>query len=157
VQLSGGEAEKRGLMAELAAAGYGVVDMSDNELAKLHIRYMVGGRASAVADELLYRFQFPERPGAFLDFLSRMAGTWDVSLFHYRNHGADYGRVLAGIRVPPADYPAFQRFLEELDYPSWAETDNPAYGLFLAGPDASGAARPDSLPRRVPSRAESPA
>jgi threonine dehydratase len=157
VQLQGSEGEKRGLMAELTAAGYGVVDMSDNELAKLHIRYMVGGRASAVTDELLYRFQFPERPGAFLDFLSRMAGTWDVSLFHYRNHGADYGRVLAGIRVPPGDTPAFQRFLEDLDYPSWAETDNPAYALFLAGPDAPEAVRPEPLPRQVPSRAESPA
>ena len=138
VQLTRGVAEKQVLMNELVAAGYPVIDLSDNELAKLHIRYMVGGRAAAISDELLYRFQFPERPGALLDFLSRMAGTWDITLFHYRNHGADYGRVLAGIRVPPADYPAFERFLEDLDYPCWAETDNPAYALFLSGLEPRG-------------------
>ena len=154
VQLTRGVAEKQALMNELVAAGYPVIDLSDNELAKLHIRYMVGGRAAAISDELLYRFQFPERPGALLDFLTRMAGTWDISLFHYRNHGADYGRVLAGIRVPPADYPAFERFLEELDYPCWAETDNPAYALFLSGLEPRAGA---PVPRHSVSRAESPA
>lgn len=131
VQLSRGEAEKRELMQTLRAGSYVVVDLSDNELAKLHIRYMVGGHAPSLSDELLYRFQFPERPGALLDFLNRMAGTWDITLFHYRNHGADYGRVLAGIRVPPQDFPAFETFLDGLDYPCWAETDNPAYAMFL--------------------------
>jgi threonine dehydratase len=160
VQLSRGQTEKQALMRELTAADYGVVDMSDNELAKLHVRYMVGGRATALDNELLYRFQFPERPGALLDFLTRMAGTWDISLFHYRNHGADYGRVLAGIRVPPDDYPAFESFLEELGYPCWAETDNPAYQMFLASMKASRKdieARKASLPRTVLSNAESPA
>ncbi|MDX7949687.1 threonine ammonia-lyase, biosynthetic [Lichenihabitans sp. Uapishka_5] len=154
VQLTRGVAEKQALLAELSQAGYPVVDMTDNELAKLHIRYMVGGRAGAIPDELLYRFQFPERPGALLDFLSRMAGTWDISLFHYRNHGADYGRVLAGIRVPPADYPLFERFLEDLDYPCWSETENPAYGMFLAGTEA----QPNGPgPSHPSSKAESPA
>ncbi|MCW6506469.1 threonine ammonia-lyase, biosynthetic [Lichenifustis flavocetrariae] len=159
VQLSRGLAEKQMLMGELAAGGYGVIDMSDNELAKLHVRYMVGGRTQAVADELLYRFQFPERPGAFLDFLSRMAGTWDISLFHYRNHGADYGRALAGIRVPASDYPAFEAFLKDLDYPCWSETDNPAYAMFLAEPKGSSTApnRGESLQKGFPSTAEAPA
>jgi threonine dehydratase len=156
VQLTRGVPEKQELMRELADAGYDVVDMSDNELAKLHVRYMVGGRAQAIADELLYRFQFPERPGALLEFLSRMAGTWDISLFHYRNHGADYGRVLAGIRVPQTDYPAFEQFLKDLDYPCWPETDNPAYAMFLAGLEpASPKQKPP--PRHDTSKAEVPA
>ena len=100
-------------------------------MAKLHVRYMVGGRVPGLQDELLYRFQFPERPGALLKFLKGMAHGWNISLFHYRNHGADYGRVLAGIQVPAADRARFQRCLDELGYPYWAETDNPAYRLFL--------------------------
>jgi len=104
--------------------------MSDNEVAKLHVRYMVGGRAG-VANERLLRFEFPERPGALLRFLNRMGRQWNISLFHYRNHGADYGRVLAGIQVPPEDEAAFQEYLAQLGYECAEETGNPAYGLFL--------------------------
>jgi threonine dehydratase len=110
-----------------------VLDLSDNEMAKVHVRYMVGGRVPGLSDELIYRFQFPERPGALLKFLNGMAQDWNIALFHYRNHGADYGRVLAGIQVPPADLPRFRRFLDDLGYPYWEETDNPAYRSFLDG------------------------
>jgi threonine dehydratase len=92
---------------------------------------MVGGRVSGLADELIYRFQFPERPGALLKFLDRLATEWNISLFHYRNHGAAFGRVLCGLQVPASDEADFQRFLNELGYPSNEETDNPAYHLFL--------------------------
>ena len=139
VRLSGGEEEKIALIGSLGAEGYPVLDMSDNEMAKLHVRYMVGGRAPDRADELIYRFQFPERPGALLKFLSGMAQGWNISLFHYRNHGADYGRVLAGIQVPGHERARFGRFLIELGYPCWDETDNPAYGLFLEGGGLAGA------------------
>jgi threonine dehydratase len=131
VQLAHGEEEKRQIIELLRGHGYPVLDMSDNEMAKLHVRYMVGGRVPGLQDELLYRFQFPERPGALLKFLNGMAHGWNISLFHYRNHGADYGRVLAGIQVPKADRGRFERCLDELGYPYWAETDNPAYRLFL--------------------------
>jgi len=105
--------------------------MTDNEMAKLHVRYMVGGRAPGIDDEVLYRFEFPERPGALLRFLTRMGARWNISLFHYRNHGSDYGRVLVGIQVPPADRRRFQAFLDGLGYPYQEETGNPAYRLFL--------------------------
>ena len=131
VQMQDGEAAKDALVETLRGKGYPVLDMTDNEMAKLHIRYMVGGRASGVDNERLLRFVFPERPGALLRFLKRMGRHWNISLFHYRNHGAAYGRVLAGIQVPPEDEAAFQEFLEQLGYPSYEETDNPAYGLFL--------------------------
>ena len=131
VQMQDGEAAKDALVETLRGKGYPVLDMTDNEMAKLHIRYMVGGRASGVDNERLLRFVFPERPGALLRFLKRMGRHWNISLFHYRNHGAAYGRVLAGIQVPPEDEETFQQFLEQLGYPSYEETDNPAYGLFL--------------------------
>jgi threonine dehydratase len=105
--------------------------MTDNELAKLHVRYMVGGRAAHLCDELIYRFQFPERPGALLNFLEGLKEDWNISLFHYRNHGADYGRVLAGVQVPAATRDLFRRFLDDLGYDYWDETENPAYRLFL--------------------------
>lgn len=105
--------------------------MSDNELAKVHVRYMVGGRVAELHDEVVYRFQFPERPGALLKFLDGLRSDWNISMFHYRNHGADYGRILAGIQVPPADRPAFLKVLDGLGYPYWDETENPAYQLFL--------------------------
>ncbi len=108
-----------------------VVDMSDNELAKMHVRYMVGGHAPRAADEVLYRFEFPERSGALLHFLSRMGDRWNISLFHYRNHGAAYGRVLMGIQVPPAERAEFSAFLGALDLDYTEETDNPAYRMFL--------------------------
>ena len=118
---------------------------------------MVGGHASGLRDERLYRFQFPERPGALLDFLDRMAGTWDITLFHYRNHGADYGRVLAGIRVPAQDDVAFERFLDELGYPCWSESDNPAYAMFLGTSTSDEPEVQIARPRRHTSTAEAPA
>ena len=133
VKLRGGQAEKLEIIGFLREKGHSVVDMSENELAKLHVRYMVGGRAGLLEDEVIYRFQFPERPGALLAFLEGLRPAWNISLFHYRNHGADYGRVLAGIQVPPDDRGAFQAYLAELGYPWWEETDNPAYRIFLDG------------------------
>jgi threonine dehydratase len=140
VGLSEGETEKRQIIDALTARGYPVLDVSDNELAKDHVRYMVGGRVPGLKDELIYRFQFPERPGALLKFLTSLGQDWNISLFHYRNHGADYGRVLAGIQVPASGHARFQRSLDELGYPYWDETLNPAYRLYLggnAGADAS--------------------
>lgn len=133
IKLSRGEAERRQIIEQLEQHGHAVVDMTDNELAKLHVRYMVGGRVSELHDELLYRFQFPERPGALLQFLEGLKEDWNISLFHYRNHGADYGRVLAGIQVPPASRDQFRQFLDDLGYDHWNETSNPAYQLFLQG------------------------
>jgi threonine dehydratase len=133
VQLTDGEREKQRIIEDLRGMGYPVLDMSDNEMAKVHVRYMVGGRASGLQDELIYRFQFPERPGALLKFLNSLGHDWNISLFHYRNHGADYGRVLAGIQVPQGDRAQFQRSLDELGYPYWDETQNPAYKLYLDG------------------------
>ncbi len=133
VQLTEGEEEKIRIIATLREQGYPVVDMSDNEMAKLHVRYMVGGHASGLRDELLYRFEFPERPGALLKFLNGMAHGWNISLFHYRNHGSDYGRVLVGIQVPEAERPRFDQFIHDLGYPCHEESDNPAYRLFLDG------------------------
>ena len=106
-------------------------DLSENEMAKLHIRHLVGGHAPEVHDEILYRFEFPERPGALMKFLNSMSGEWNISLFHYRNHGADYGRVLVGMQVPAADKTAFRQFLTNLGYDYAEETDNVAYRLFL--------------------------
>jgi len=131
VQTPDGDEERDALIEHLRGRGYAVQDMTDNEMAKMHVRYMVGGHAAGVENEILYRFEFPERPGALLRFLTKMARGWNISLFHYRNHGAAYGRVLVGIQVPPADHSRFRIFLDELRYPCWEETDNPAYGLFL--------------------------
>ncbi len=133
VQLTEGEEEKNRLIDALREHGYPVLDMSDNEMAKLHVRYMVGGHAPGIRDEILYRFQFPERPGALLKFLNGMAHGWNISLFHYRNHGSDYGRVLVGIQVPEAERPRFVRYIRELGYPWRDETQNPAYRMFLDG------------------------
>ena len=129
--LSRGEGERRALLQEIAAAGYPVTDMSGDEMAKLHVRYMVGGRAAGLEHELLYRFEFPERPGALLRFLRAVGSRWNISLFHYRNHGSDHGRVLAGIQVPDAARQEFLRHLDELHYPYVEETANPAYQMFL--------------------------
>jgi threonine dehydratase len=131
VELRQGIEEKEYLIAQLRRKGYSVIDLSDNEMAKLHVRYMVGGRANGAQDEILYRFEFPERPGALLEFLSCIGRRWNISLFHYRNHGAAYGRVLAGIQVPERDRPRLNRFLDNLGYDYWEETENPAYDLFL--------------------------
>ena len=131
VQLAGSDDAKDDLLIRLKDKGYPVIDMTDNEMAKLHIRHMVGGHAG-VEHELLYRFEFPERPGALLEFLTKMGQGWNISLFHYRNHGAAYGRVLVGMQVPSGGKEEFQAFLDELGYSYQEETDNPAYQLFLA-------------------------
>ncbi len=133
INLSGGKREKQELIGSLREGGYRVLDMSDNEMAKVHVRYMVGGRSTGLAHERLFRFQFPERPGALVKFLDALAPDFDITLFHYRNHGADYGRVLAGIAVPPVDQARFEAAIEALGYPATDETDNPAYRLFLDG------------------------
>ncbi len=131
--LTQGRAERDGLLRSIAAAGFAVRDMTDNEMAKLHVRYMVGGQARDLADERLYRFEFPERPGALLKFLQAIGTAWNVSLFHYRNHGSDHGRVLAGIQVPLETRTDFLLHLNELHYAYTEETDNPAYKIFLGG------------------------
>ncbi len=132
LELTGGRAEQERLVADLRGRGYPVEDLTDNEMAKLHIRHMVGGRAGGLPDERLLRFEFPERPGALADFLDAVGPDWNISLFHYRNHGSDYGRILTGIQVPTADSAEFERHLTKLGYPHWDESDNPAYALFLA-------------------------
>jgi threonine dehydratase len=133
--LAGGHDERVAVIAQLRAAGYAVTDMSGNEIAKLHIRYMIGGHARPDAehghDELLYRFEFPERPGALLQFLQSIGTAWNISLFHYRNHGSDHGRVLAGIEVPQAERAEFLHHLNALHYPYTDETANAAYRMFL--------------------------
>jgi threonine dehydratase len=131
VNVSGGRPEHANILQSLRDAGYPVVDMTDNEMAKLHVRYMIGGQSGGLADELLYRFEFPERPGALLRFLEAVGPRWNISLFHYRNHGADTGRVLAGIQVPPAERADLRLHLDELHYPYVDETANPAYRIFL--------------------------
>lgn len=124
--------ETQKLISELKQSGLATEDLSGNEMAKLHIRHLVGGRAREVNNEILYRFEFPDRPGALMNFLNSMSHNWNISLFHYRNHGADYGRVLIGIQVPPAEKSDFNAFLYQLGYRYWDETKNPAYKLFLA-------------------------
>ncbi len=119
------------LIETLHQHDYPVVDMTDNEMAKLHIRHMVGGHATDVVDERLFRFEFPERPGALLNFLNRLGGRWNITLFHYRNHGAAYGRVLTGIQVAKSERAKLHQELTAIGYPYWDESDNPAYRLFL--------------------------
>ncbi|WP_439887114.1 threonine ammonia-lyase, biosynthetic [Pseudomonas sp. MBLB4123] len=119
------------LVASLREQGFPVVDLTDNELAKLHIRHMVGGHAARVSDEVVLRFEFPERPGALFNFLQRLGGRWNISMFHYRNHGAADGRVVAGLQVPQAERHLVPAALDEIGYPYWDESDNPAYKLFL--------------------------
>ena len=126
-----GRDESEKLVALLKKHGMGAVDLSDNETAKLHVRHLVGGRAPGNAAEMLYRFEFPERPGALMHFLDSMGTGWNITLFHYRNHGADVGRVLIGLQVPAKERVAFRRFLRELGYDHSDETRNPAYRLFL--------------------------
>ncbi len=114
--------------------GFEALDLSKDEMAKEHLRHMVGGASALASDERLLSFVFPERPGALLKFLSQMQPDWNISLFHYRNQGADYGRILIGLQVPPQDSAQMQRFLNQLGYPWVEETDNPAYRLFLQAP-----------------------
>ncbi len=124
-------AESLKLVNSLRNHALETLDLTDDEMAKLHVRHMVGGHASALKDEIVYRFEFPERPGALMNFLEHMSKGWNISLFHYRNHGADYGRVLVGMQVPATEKKAFKTFLKKLGYSHWDETDNPAYKLFL--------------------------
>jgi threonine dehydratase len=124
-------AESLKLVENLEKHGYATLDLTDDEMAKLHVRHLVGGHAPGIENEILYRFEFPERPGALMNFLNNMSAGWNISLFHYRNHGADYGRVLVGMQVPPAEKGAFKEFLKNLGYAHWEETHNPAYKLFL--------------------------
>jgi threonine dehydratase len=123
--------EREALAEAFRANDFGVLDLTDDELAKLHLRHMIGGRSPLARDERLYRFDFPERPGALARFLDRMHPDWNISLFHYRNHGADYGRILVGIQVPPSELALLQDFLAALGYPHVDESDNPAYRLLL--------------------------
>ena len=131
VSLQRGAAEAAEIVALLQAQGYPVLDLSGNELAKLHIRHLVGGQVPGLRNELVYRFEFPERPGALLHFLQAIGDLWNISLFHYRNHGSDYGRVLAGVQVPESDRTEFARHLAKLGYTYSDETANPSYRLFL--------------------------
>jgi threonine dehydratase len=131
INLSQGAPERARVIAELQAAGYRVVDMTDNEMAKVHVRHMIGGQSPGLEHELLFRFEFPERPGALLRFLEAVGTRWNISLFHYRNHGSDCGRVLAGIQVPPAERGELSRHLDDLKFPYADESSNPAYRIFL--------------------------
>ncbi len=130
VELRQGDKEREELLSRFVEKDYSIVDMTDNETAKLHIRYMVGGHAKGLEYERLVRFEFPERPGALMYFLSSLGNQWNISLFHYRNHGAAYGRVLMGIQVPANEKGHFVKLLKRQDYPFWDETENPAYQLF---------------------------
>ncbi len=119
------------LLSSLSGQGFPVIDLTDNELAKLHIRHMVGGHAERVSDEVVFRFEFPERPGALFNFLNKLGGQWTISMFHYRNHGAADGRVVAGLVVPEDERHLIPAALAEIGYPYWDESENPAYKLFL--------------------------
>lgn len=130
------EESSRHLQDKLVESGYAVKDLSDNEVAKLHMRHLVGGRLPSSDRERIYRFEFPERPGALLEFLTVLAGRWSISLFHYRNHAAANARILAGFLVPPEDEDEFHRFLEETGYRFEDETDNAACMEFLSAPEA---------------------
>ncbi len=127
----GAEEDRNSVIARLQAAGYAVTDMTDNEAAKLHVRHMVGGRTFGGKSELLYRFEFPERPGALLRFLSVLGTQWNITMFHYRNHGAAWGRVLVGFEAEPRDREHLGAYLKRIGYRYWEETGNPAYHLFL--------------------------
>ncbi len=131
VAIRDGDRERDALCTEFRQAGYALADLSDNEVAKEHLRHLVGGRADSLADERLFRFEFPERPGALMRFLQQLGGQWNISLFHYRNHGAAFGRVLAGFQVPDAEFETFLERLRAIGYRFWDESENPAYRLFL--------------------------
>ena len=132
IELRSGNEERLQIIERLEKGGYPVLDLTFDEMAKLHIRYMVGGHGQGVDDEVLYRFEFPERPGALLEFLNGLARDWNISLFHYRNHGSAFGRVLIGIQVPVAERDQFQAFVDQLGYNCFPESDNPGYKAFLA-------------------------
>ena len=133
VQISQGGEGREKIVAELQEQGYRVIDMTDNETAKLHIRHMVGGRSEGVGSERVYRFEFPERPGALMKFLNSLGTKWNISMFHYRNHGAAYSRVLMGVQVDESERETFQHMLNEIGFRYWEETNNEAYQVFLRG------------------------
>jgi len=126
-----GASELKEVIDLLVGIGYETIDLTDNEVAKLHVRHMVGGRAPQVGTETMLNFQFPERPGALMNFLQRMGERWNISLFHYRNHGADFGRVLVGLQIPDSESDDLNVFLRDLEYSYTNETGNAAIGLFL--------------------------
>lgn len=134
VRLNGGDAERSEMIAELQANGYAVADLSDDEMAKLHVRYMVGGRPSKPLQERLFSFEFPESPGALLKFLQTLGTYWNITLFHYRSHGTDYGRVLAAFELSSQEV-RFDRHLKDLGYEYHDETGNPSFQFFLAPQD----------------------
>lgn len=132
IELDFGIDERLQLINKLRSLQYPVADLSNNEVAKLHVRHMVGGNSANIENERLFRFEFPERPGALLDFLNAIGNNWNISLFHYRNHGSDFGRILAGIQVPESESGELEEHLTELGYTYWEESNNPAYTMFLA-------------------------
>lgn len=131
VQLTEGEPERKELLSQLTKGGYKVLDMTDNELAKLHVRHLVGGHATSADNEIIFRFEFPERPGALMKFLQTLGQRWNISLFHYRNHGAAYGRVMVGLQVSLEEKKKAVSYLDRLGYSYVEETNNPAYQIFL--------------------------
>ena len=132
MELRHGAEEHAELVDKLTKLGFPLVDLSNNEMAKLHVRHMVGGSAAKIENERIFRFEFPERPGALLDFLKAIGTNWNISLFHYRNHGSDYGRILAGIQVPDKESDELEAHLADLGYTYSEESGNPAYAMFLA-------------------------
>ncbi|MCF7981890.1 MAG: threonine ammonia-lyase, biosynthetic [Pseudomonadales bacterium] len=132
VQLSDGGKERAKLIEELCRLEYAVLDLTDNEMAKLHVRHLVGGRAPEAQNELVFRFEFPERPGALMKFLQTLGQRWNISLFHYRNHGAAYGRVMVGMQVPANEKKLAEEYFKKIGYPFCEETTNPAYQIFLS-------------------------
>src|SRR5205823_1545862 len=125
------KADATQLVRSFEKAGFSTLDLTNDELAKMHLRHLVGGRSTLAAHEHLYRFEFPERPGALMSFLVSMSPHWNISLFHYRSQGADYGRVLVGLQVPPREKTQLRKFLRTLGYRHWDESENRAYQLFL--------------------------
>ncbi|MGB5917125.1 MAG: threonine ammonia-lyase, biosynthetic, partial [Phormidesmis sp.] len=124
-------AEAKAIAQNFEHNGFKTLDLTDDELAKMHLRHMVGGKSPLSHNELLYRFEFPERPGALTNFVNAMSPAWNISLFHYRNHGADSGRIVVGVQVPPDETDQWEIFLTGLGYRYWDESQNPAYQLFL--------------------------
>ena len=132
IKLSNGIREKNSVIKKLKNNDYKVLDLTDNEMAKLHIRYMVGGSSNSSSNEQVFRFSFPEKPGELLNFLNSIGSKWNISLFHYRNHGADFGRVLIAFQADSKDKKQLMKHLNSLEYEFFEETYNKAYGLFLS-------------------------
>ena len=131
IQIAAGGHGREDLVQDLRESGYSVVDLTDSDLAKQHIRHMVGGHAPTITNEKVFQFEFPERPGALLKFLMSLGTRWNISMFHYRNHGAAYGRIFVGIQVRKAERRQLEQLLDRIDFPYCDETDNRAYQLYL--------------------------